>query len=228
MERLIRKGLVPLLTLLLAGPLASSSMAAEQAAKGVDAAETLLVRPHSPVIGPKSAPVTIVEFFDPSCEACRAWFPIVKMIMAEYPNDVRLVIRYLALHQGSDEAIRIVEAGRAQGKFIPVLEAVLERQPEWHDGNLAPAWSAAESAGLNAAKARTSLRSRKLTAALAQDQADREQLGVRGTPTFFVNGKMLSGPTPQTLYQIVRAEVEAVQSSRPEAPVSEQSDQPAK
>src|SRR3546814_19849744 len=43
-----------------------------------------LIRPHSPTIGPKNAPVTIVEFFDPSCEACRAFYPTVKGIVAKY------------------------------------------------------------------------------------------------------------------------------------------------
>jgi protein-disulfide isomerase len=61
-----------------------------------------LVRSHSPVIGPTDAPVTIVEFFDPSCEACRAFYPIVKQIMAGYPNEVRLVLRYAPFHEGSD------------------------------------------------------------------------------------------------------------------------------
>lgn len=38
----------------------------------------MLVRPHAPVIGRATAPVTIVEFFDPSCESCRAFYPVVK------------------------------------------------------------------------------------------------------------------------------------------------------
>ena len=52
-----------------------------------------LVRMHSPVLGPREAPVTIVEFFDPACETCRAFYPIVKDLMRQYPSDVRLVIR---------------------------------------------------------------------------------------------------------------------------------------
>ena len=68
-----------------------------------------LVRPHSPVIGPADAPVTIVEFFDPSCEACRAFYPTVKQILAAHPEDVRLVLRYTPFHQGSEEAVRILE-----------------------------------------------------------------------------------------------------------------------
>lgn len=45
-----------------------------------------LVRFHSPVFGPAQAPVTIVEFFDPSCEACRAFHPYVKQILTENPR----------------------------------------------------------------------------------------------------------------------------------------------
>ena len=57
-----------------------------------------LVRFHSPVFGSANAPVTVVEFFDPSCEACRAFYPYVKQILAENPNDVRLVLRYVLFH----------------------------------------------------------------------------------------------------------------------------------
>ena len=59
--------------------------------------QTLAVlRPHSPIIGPEDAPVTIVEFFDPTCEACRKIYPVVRDIMAEYGDTVRLAIRYVA------------------------------------------------------------------------------------------------------------------------------------
>ena len=54
----------------------------------VKAEQTRLVRMYSPVFGPQAAPVTIVEFFDPACETCRAFYPIVKDLMARYPNDV--------------------------------------------------------------------------------------------------------------------------------------------
>ncbi len=72
-----------------------------------------LVRPHAPVIGPSDAPVTIVEFFDLSCETCRAFHPFVKKILSDHPKDVRLVIRYAPFHEGSDEAVRILEAAAA-------------------------------------------------------------------------------------------------------------------
>lgn len=198
-----------------AGSLLPAGVAAKPAAKSAPEASTVFVRPHSPIIGPKKAPVTIVEFFDPSCEACLAIYPYVKRIMAEYPSDVRLVLRFLPLHKVSEEAIRIVEAGRSQGVFIPVLEAVLEKQPLWHDGDMASAWDAAKAAGLNVDKARASLPLGRLTAELKQNQADPLELGVRGTPTFFVNGKPLAQLSPRQLYEQVKAEVEASQKQEP-------------
>ncbi len=51
-----------------------------------EAQKALLVRPYSPVLGPAQAPVTIVEFLDPACEACRAFAPVVKQIMFLYPD----------------------------------------------------------------------------------------------------------------------------------------------
>lgn len=170
------------------------------------------VRRHSPVIGPANAPVTIVEFFDPSCEACRAFHPIVKQIMAQYPNEVRLVLRYTPLHEGSDEAVRILETARRQDVFEPVLEALFVEQPQWAvHGNpqLERAWTVAAGAGLDVTQARSGMMAPAITAVLRQDIADATALGVRGTPTFFVNERPLPSFGPQQLYDLVRAEVEA-------------------
>ncbi|MFM2007532.1 MAG: hypothetical protein RLZZ09_3187, partial [Pseudomonadota bacterium] len=99
----------------------------------VRAEQSRLVRMHSPVIGPYDAPVTIVEFLDPACETCRAFYPIVKDLMAKYPDDVRLVIRYAPFHQGSDQVVVLLAAAKRQGKYLPVLDAVMQSQPTWAD-----------------------------------------------------------------------------------------------
>jgi protein-disulfide isomerase len=169
-----------------------------------------LVRSHSPVIGPETAPVTIVEFFDPACEACRAMYPYVKQILAEYPTQTRLVVRYTPLHAGSDVAVRILEAARAQGKFETILEVLLARQPEWashHAPNLEAAWELAALAGLDIERARREAFTPAVDAVLAQDLADARTHAVRKTPTFFVNGKPLPSFGPQQLYDLVSEEV---------------------
>ncbi|MFD2238149.1 DsbA family protein [Aureimonas populi] len=176
-----------------------------------------LVRGHSPIIGPAEAPVTIVEFFDPSCEACRAFYPVVKQIMAAFPGETRLVIRYAPFHDGSDEAVRILETARLQGRFEPVLEALLERQPEWavHGApDLAKAWELAAAAGLDVERARADMSAPGIDAVLEQDMADVASNDVRQTPTFFVNGKPLPSFGPQQLYDLVRGEVESARATQ--------------
>ncbi|ANJ54819.1 disulfide bond formation protein DsbA [Pseudomonas silesiensis] len=167
-----------------------------------------LVRFNSPSFGPAKAPVTIVEFFDPSCESCRAFYPIVKKMMSQHPADVRLVLRYVRLHAGSEEAIRILETARKQGVFVPVLEAVLEAQPQWHgDAKATAAWDAAGQAGLDVAKAREDMMSAEITATIERDAADAKKVGVSGTPTFFVNGKPLTNFGAQPLYDLIWSEI---------------------
>ncbi len=159
-----------------------------------NAENNTLIRPHSPIMGRENAPVTIVEFFDPSCESCRAFYPVVKQILNRYPNDVRLVLRYAPFHQGSDEAVRIIEAARLQNVFVSVLEALLEKQPQWavHGApNLNLAWDIAAQAGLNIEKAKNDLATLNVSSILEQDMADIRANNVRGTPTFFINGTRL-------------------------------------
>lgn len=170
-----------------------------------------LVRPHSPFFGPAEAPVTIVEFFDPSCEACRAYYPAVKKILATFPKDVRLVLRYAAFHQFSDEAVRILEVARLQGKFEPVLEALLERQPIWAAHNspdMAKAWDFARMAGLDVARGQSDKSSAAIARVLEQDMSDAKSADIRQTPTFFVNGKPLINFGVQQLLDLVRSEVQ--------------------
>ena len=163
-----------------------------------------LVRSHSPVFGPVQAPVTIVEFFDPSCEACRAFHPYVKQILAENPEDVRLVLRYVLFHPGSEEVARMLEAARKQN----LHEQVLEAQPGWHDDpKVAQAWAAAERVGLNLEQARQDMHAPGVNAVLETDMQDVMAVGVRGTPTFFVNGRALSEFGPEPLRQLVSSEV---------------------
>lgn len=169
------------------------------------------VRPHSPVIGPMGAPVTIVEFFDPSCEACRAFYPFVKQIMTRFPDDVRLVLRYTPLHRGSDEAVRILETARRQDLFVPVIEALLKSQPVWaaHSGpDLSLAWQAAQAAGLDMARAEQDKALPEIDEIMRQDVLDGRALGVKGTPTFFVNGRALPSFGPKELFELVQAEVQ--------------------
>lgn len=191
------------------GPVAEAEPVAPELAEA-------LIRSYSPVLGPEDAPITIVEFFDPACEACRAFYPVVEAIMAEHGDAVRVVIRYTPFHgAASEEAIRVLEAARMQGVFEPVLEAVLREQPRWAShGAPEPGLilEIAATAGLDAEAARTQMLAPDVVAILNQDRADVETVGVRQTPTFFVNGKPLDPFGEAELRSLVAAEVTAARS----------------
>ena len=191
------------------GPVAEAEPVAPELAEA-------LIRSYSPVLGPESAPVTIVEFFDPACEACRAFYPVVEAIMAEHGDAVRVVIRYTPFHgAASEEAIRVLEAARMQGVFEPVLEVVLREQPRWAShGAPEPGLilEIAATAGLDREAARTQMLAPDVVAILNQDRADVETVGVRQRPTFFVNGKPLDPFGEAELRSLVAAEVAAARS----------------
>src|SRR3546814_11891022 len=89
------------------------------------------------------------------------------------------------------------------------MAAVLEAQPDWHDGKMDGAWAAAEKAGLNVAKARA-MPTADAMAWMEQDIADARAVGVRGTPTFFVNGEMLVQSSPEQTQAKVHSGVVAM------------------
>lgn len=165
-----------------------------------------LVRPHSPILGSPDAPVTLVEFFDPSCEACRAFHPIVGQLLQEHPDQLRVVLRYTVFHQGSDEAVRILEVARQQNLFEPVLYALLEQQPAWAlhgTPRLDLAWQFAGQAGLDLERAQTERLHPGITGVLNQDMADVEAMQIRATPTFFIDGERLSDLSAEKLRSAV-------------------------
>lgn len=184
---------------------------ANRVATGNAGSETMFVRSHAPILGPADAPVTIVEFFDPACEACRAFHPYVKKILANFQGKVRVVLRYANFHPQSEEAIRILEAARLQGKFEVVLEKLLETQPSWapHGRTAGSAWRFVEDTGLDIERAKEDAQLPEVTRVLDQDAADVKAAGVRGTPTFFVNEKPLEEFGPRQLFDLVRSEVNA-------------------
>lgn len=73
---------------------------------------SLLVRDYSPTKGSDDAKVTIVEFFDPACETCKAFHPFIGNLMAAHPGKIKVVMRNAAFHHGSDYVVAMLEAAR--------------------------------------------------------------------------------------------------------------------
>ena len=160
-----------------------------------------LVRPDSPTLGQADAKVTIVEFVDPECEACRAFHPILKNALKTYEGKTRLVIRYMPLHPNSLTAATFLEAAGEQGKYWQAQDYLFEKQPEWgtrhgHGATEQPDVNAlfkkyAADLKLDTAKLNEAFAQNKYAAKVQRDYQDGQSLGVRQTPTIFVNGRKL-------------------------------------
>ena len=153
-----------------------------------------LIRDHSPSLGPEDARVVLVEFLDPECEACRAMHPIVKRLLSEYSDTVRLVIRYMPLHGNSVYAANVLEIARNNNKYWEALDVFFEKQPEWGSHHkprpeLLKKYMAEMSIDLSPME--SVMMNEVILRRIEQDRSDGLSLGVRGTPSFFVNGKKL-------------------------------------
>lgn len=174
--------------------------------------DSVFNRPHSPTYGSAQAKVRIVEFFDPACETCRAFYPLVKDIVDSNPGKVQLVVRYTPFHAGADTAVKVLEAARLQGLFWPVNRALLNAQRTWgadHDPRPDLIWSIVDGTGLNLRKAREDAGSAEVLANIEQDMADAKILNVTRTPGFFVNGKPLKDFGDEQLKVLVNRELKA-------------------
>jgi protein-disulfide isomerase len=137
--------------------------------------------------------VTVVEFLDFECEACRAAYPTVEQLRDEYGDRVNFVIRYFPLpsHFNAERAARAVEAAAQQGKLEPMYQKMYETQAQWGEQR-EPADTVfrgfAQDLGLEMLAFDAAYHSPETLQRVRLDVEDGKALGVRGTPTFYVNG----------------------------------------
>ena len=178
-----------------------------------------LVRPDSPTLGAANAPVTVVEFLDPECEACAAFSPVVKKLLKEYDGKIRLVVRYMPLHPNSLTAATFTEAAGEQGKYWQAQEMLFQKQPEWGTKHGPQATAApadinalfkkyAMELGLDISKMDGAFAENRFNAKIQRDLKDGQALGVRQTPTFFVNGRRLARFSEADLKALINEELQ--------------------
>ncbi|WP_028479848.1 thioredoxin domain-containing protein [Nocardia sp. CNY236] len=136
--------------------------------------------------------VTLVEFLDFECEACRAMFPTVERLREQYRDRVTFVVRYFPIpsHFNSERAARAVEAAAQQGRFEQMYQRMFETQAAWGEQRVALDGvfrGFAAELGLEMAAFDAAYDNPATAARVRADFDDGLALGVQGTPTFFVN-----------------------------------------
>jgi protein-disulfide isomerase len=170
-------------------------------------AERVNVEAKGPAKGPSDAKVTIVEFSDFQCPYCSRAKETVDKVMADYNGKVRLVFRDYPL-PFHDKATKAAEAGLCadeQKKFWELHDHMFANQGQLDVDALK---AAAKTKGLDTKKFDECLDSGKNSAAVQASMKAGQELGVEGTPHFFINGRALSGAQPYEKFkEVIDAEL---------------------
>lgn len=139
---------------------------------------------------------TLVEYLDFECEACAAFHPVIEELREHYDGRINYVVRYfpLAGHFNSMNAALSVEAAAQQDRFLDMHDRMFDSQAEWGEQQVSAADTFrgyAEELGLDLAAYDAAISDPGTQARIEEDMTDGKLAGVRGTPTFVLDGKRL-------------------------------------
>ena len=164
---------------------------------------------NSAVRGPKDAPVTIVMFSDFQCPFCSQSVPVVDDVLKAYPKDVNFIMKQFPLrqiHPNADPAARAAIAAGKQGKFWEMHDELYK-----NNKNLSPETikGLAEKIGLDMKKFEADQNSDEVKKQVDEELALGAKVDVRGTPSFFVGGKIAQNRTLDGFKAQIDAELTA-------------------
>ncbi len=167
----------------------------------------------SPRRGPDTAPVTIVVFADFECPFCARGNDILAALRRDYGDKLRIVHKHhpLPMHSHAWVAARATSAAKAQGKFWAFHDALYEERAHFDVEDL---HRIAKDIGLDMKKFRRAMERTDLDAGIEADLSLASAIGVNSTPTFFVNGRPISGAQELPLRLLVEEELERAAAAR--------------
>jgi len=172
----------------------------------------------APFRGGASAPVTIAEFSDFHCPFCRKVQPVLDDLRAKYGAKIKIVYRDFPLdnlHPHAREAAEASHCAIEQGRFWEFHDLLFKNDP---DSSRDALDRFAKEVGIDVAAFEACRSSGKYAASVKASAQEGTQLGITGTPTFFVNGRILVGAQPADAFiRIIDEEIAAAA-----APVGEQ------
>ena len=156
--------------------------------------DPILAVPVSPdrdhIRGPDNAPAVLLEYGDYQCPHCGAAHPTIKAVQREMGNDLQFVFRHfplITLHPLAEPAAEAAEAAAAQGSFWEMHDMLYQNQHRL--GVVASLLEFAIAIGLDTEQFADELRRHVHAGKVRDDFLSGVRSGVRGTPTFFINGR---------------------------------------
>jgi protein-disulfide isomerase len=163
----------------------------------------------APTVGGKNAPVTIVEFSDFQCPFCSKALPILKELKKKYGDKIKVAFKHypLPFHKQAEKAAVASMCAHEQGekKFWEYHDHLFENQSKLEVADLK---AAAKKLGLKTQEFDECLDGNKYLAYVRENVKEAQELGVKSTPTFFVNGKLVNGAQPVAVFsELIDAEL---------------------
>lgn len=158
--------------------------------------------------GPKDAAVTIVEWSDFQCPFCSQAADLVRQILEAYPNDVLFVFKNypLPFHQQGMPAAKAAVAAGKQGKFFEMHDLLFKNIKELAADKY-EVW--AKEIGLDVEKFKKDMESPETAAFVTNEMKEAGEVGVRGTPSFFIDGKQPAGRSFELYKSIIDEAIKA-------------------
>ena len=159
----------------------------------------------SPFLGPENAPVTIALFTDFECPYCRKIEPLLAEVHKRNPENVKIVFKNMPLqfHKFADPAARAALAAGIQGKFWGFHDELFAGEQL----NNQVIDAAAVKLGLDIEKWKKDMESQEIRRRVYMDIQDAQNAGVTGTPTIFINGRLLKNRSLQGFQELIDKEL---------------------
>ena len=173
------------------------------------------------ILGSPSTGVTLVEYGDYQCPYCEQYQPTLNAVTNEFKDQIQFQFRNFPLvnvHQNAFAAARAAEAAALQGKFWEMHDA-LYVPADWQSWTVATDPTTffsqyAKQLGLNVKQFKTDFASSAVNDIINADEAKGTELGVQGTPTFFLDGKMITIPNSVPAFEkIIKTEIAKKQAA---------------
>ena len=144
------------------------------------------------ILGPMDAPVTLVEYGDYQCPSCGEAAPVVQQLVKHYSDKLRFVFRNFPLpqHSMAEPAAEAAEFAASEGKFWPVHDALYAQQEQLGEAFFV---DVAKQQGMAPEELLQAVSTQKFKGKIEADLESGEASGLRGTPTFYINGEMFDG-----------------------------------
>lgn len=181
--------------------------------------ELLLITSDDYRKGATNPKVVLVEYLDFECEACGAYYPVLKQLEQTFPDDLQIVLRYFPLpgHRNGMTAALAAEAAGRQGKFLEMHDLLFTEQKKWGEKAVATPQvfeGFALQLGLDMERFKVDVASKGVKARVERDIASGTALGNTGTPSFYLDGQRLPSPGGYEVFkQLIQAKIDMAQNN---------------